>query len=166
MFDVKQIKPKVKGQSDKYSWNLYSWMNKYKKYIQYKVYYIGNYEFDKNNISLRNIVIGRKHSEAEMSGDTLYHIIHNGIKKDDSFCFLQSQGWNIKDAKDITDIFWKSYIQEGRCFLFGHNDVWLLGDENRYTYVGKSSRRCNWCGRWEQREILKETIIKRKEIWS
>jgi len=28
MIDINKIKPKIKGQSDKYSWNLYKFLNK------------------------------------------------------------------------------------------------------------------------------------------
>lgn len=166
MFNVKQIKPEVKGESDKYSWNLYSWMNKYKNYESLKVYYTDN-EFDLEDFDNYKVLIGCKiQNTNDILGNRLTEIIRNGIKKTDCYCFCAFGGFDTKTFIDITDIFWKNYIQKGRCFLFGHDDVWLLGDKNRYTYVGKSSRRCNWCGRWEHREILKETIIKRKEIWS
>lgn len=165
MFDVKQIKPRVRGISDKYSWNLYQWLNKYKKHRDLKIYYTGD-EFNPDNFVASKIIIGYEiQGTNDILGNNLSGIIRNGIKKTDSYCFCPFGGFDTESFIDITDIFWKNYLRKGRCFLFKHDSIWLLGDEDRYSYIGKSSRRCNWCGQWQHREIEKITVIKRKDKW-
>lgn len=163
--DPKLVKPKIKGESDKYSWNLYRWLYKYRKYADYKVYYIADEEFDRNNLKLSKIIIGKKHSDREITGNLLSNIINKGSCSEDSYCFLKSIGWNTDKAIDITELFKKEYIRIGRCFIFGHTDIWLRGDKDKFTIINKHSRRCNWCGKYENRYIETEKTIKRKEVW-
>lgn len=161
----KLVKPKVKGQSDKYSWNIYAWLNKHNKIYNNRIYYVENKEFDIENVSFDKIIFGEKINDGEIIGNTLNMIIHKGIKGESSFCMMKSLGWFNDDILDITDVFMSEYIKLGRCYLFGHGDSWLAYDEDRYTKINKNSRRCNWCGKHETRFIETEKIIKRKELW-
>ncbi len=164
--DIKLIKPKVKGESDKYSWNLYNWMIKYKQHKSVFVYLEDGEEFDINNIDFapRNIIIGTRYSDGCISGNRLSSIIYKGRGKDDCWAFNKLGGWRYKDFHDISDIFWKKYLKLGRCLLYGHSDMWLQGDDNRYTVVN-NTRKCNWCGEWQHKEIKKVVKIERKEVW-
>lgn len=165
MVDLKLIKPKIKGESDKYSWNLYRWLYKYRKYANYGVYYIGKEEFNIEKLRLDKIIIGQKHSDIEMTGNLLSQIINKGAYHSDSNCFLNSLGWNTVNAIDITELFFKNYILKGRCFLYGHSGVWLKNYNKKFTTINKHSRKCNWCGLHETRFIETKKTIERKEVW-
>lgn len=165
MFNVKQIKPKVAKISDKYSWNIYSYLNRHKKDQNLRVYYINN-QFDPYNMDLSKVLIGFKVCQSnDYIGNTLNQIVREGNRNITTFCFCKFGGFNTDEFINITEIFIKEYLERGRCFLFKHDNIWLLGDENRYTYISNNSRRCNWCGRWEYRKIEKVVTIERKEKW-
>gem|GEM_PF-6434809 len=72
--------------------------------------------------------------------------------------------WKDEEYMDITEWFFKTYEKDGRCIFDREHNKWFLGAENRFTYVN-NTRRCNWCGKWQQKEIKKEQTIKQKEVW-
>lgn len=158
-----KIKPKVKGISDKYSWNLYKWLKKTKckkltVWFNTKSAWDGSkLEFDKNNIKIGQIWIGFV-DKGWLHGSSLNSILNGNFQE-------WANPWMAKSHIDITEWFWKEYIKDGRCIWDRNHDGWLAYDKNRFTYVNKNSRKCNWCGEWQHRKIEKETIIKRHEIW-
>jgi hypothetical protein len=175
MLDINQIKPKVKGQSDKYSWNLYNFLNKlYKKrdvgkYIknQMEIVWLTNarwngehIEFDPNNLNkgLNQLLIIPLGIENCRSFYSMNSIMREG--KAMEFALV----WKKEELVNITDWFIENYIKDGRCVFDRNHDRWMQYTENRFTYVN-STRKCNWCGEWHKKEIHKEVKIKRKEVW-
>lgn len=162
--DIKLVKPKIKGESDKYSWNLWRWLNKYKwhRNVYFRITE-DSPEFNINNIKASDLYIGTMDSTG-LSGNRLGTILGKGIGKDDCFAFHPIAGWRNDEFIDITDIFWKEYINIGRCLFTEHSGVWIRGDEDRFSYTN-NTRKCNWCGKWQHKEIIKEVKIKRHEVW-
>jgi hypothetical protein len=173
MIDLKEIKPKVKGKSDKYSWNLYRFLEKQVKqrdigkYVlnQIKVYWIardwwdGSYlEFDPLKIAYNNQVVISPFG-GKLSGYFLSHILRDGKNECYSLCVYRDD-----QLIDITDWFFKEYKKDGRCIFDRNHDRWLASTEGRYTYVN-NTRKCNWCGQWHKKEIHKVVKIKREEVW-
>jgi hypothetical protein len=171
MFDINKIKPKVKGQSDKYSWNLYKFLHKQinqkeiGKYVlkQIKVYWLhhsrwdGEYlEFNPNELDIRQIII------SPFGGTRTGYFLSQILLEGKNECFALP--YEDDELTDITEWFFKTYEKDGRCMFDREHNGWLLGDENRFTYVN-NTRKCSWCGKWQHKEIKKVQTIKRKEVW-
>lgn len=185
MLDIKQVKPKGK-QSDKYSIQLYRYLNR-KELKCDQVYYqsmhpvqIGcdeNHEpiteyregpFDINNFDLCDIFLSYQpacyvEERDEISGTNLQTILGSRKDKYELYCYVC--GLSPRKYLDISEVFWNEYIKRGRCIWDRKHNRCLQDDEDRFTYVGNNSRRCNWCGEWQHREIHKNVKIERKEIW-
>ncbi|WP_079709769.1 hypothetical protein [Paraliobacillus ryukyuensis] len=172
MIDIKRIKPKTKGESDKYSWNLYRFLHKIisnrdeGKYVknQLEVHFVHNswfdskyLEFDKNkSLNPRQLIIlplGLKNGRSFHSVDSI--LTRN---RSDRFAL---PNWELTD---ITDWFFETYERDGRCIFDRSHNGWMLGAKNRFTHVN-NTRRCNWCGEWHHKEIKKKVNITRKEVW-
>ncbi len=172
--NINLIKPQNKGISDKYSWQLYQYIRKRFPYTKslndVRVYWdnISSWDgsitnLDENNINIRQIIIGKMHSNL-LSGSRLLTIMGQDKDKYEMFCYHPIGGWKNEQFIDITDWFWKKYIKLGRCLLDKHHNRWWMNDDCRFTYIN-NTRRCNWCGQWQKKEIKKEVKILRKEKW-
>ncbi len=175
------IKPQIKGQSDKYSWNLYRLfrmaerdIKKYGDLIQYRIlldtrsHLDGGYEpFDPNQsvkpgqCYFAKIYpdnqgwVGRK--LLEVMGMAPY-----GEIKLYAYSIQEEHGRYI----DITEWFWEEYRKSGRCIFDREHDGWWMGDETRFTAINRNSRKCNWCGQHHKRTVEKEVTIKRIARWA
>jgi hypothetical protein len=175
VLDLNQIKPKVKGRSDKYSWNLYNFLNKlYKnkddgKYIKNQMEIVWlthsrwdkeHLEFDPNNLNkgLSQLLIIPLGIENCRSFYSLNAVLRDG--KSERFALA----WKKENLVNITDWFIETYIRDGRCIFDRNHNGWMQGTNNRFTYVN-NTRKCNWCGEWHKKEIHKEVTIKRREVW-
>ena len=177
--NIKQIKPRLKGKSDKYSWQLYQYMvknrigklptvifaNKLSKDSERAEFYPA--DIRRNNIWIATNIEscqvesnGKKGTARWIHGNGLGTILSDSREKYTTF----ANPW-IQEYEDITDWFWSEYIKYGRCLLDPEHIGWWQGDDNRFTYINKNSRRCNWCGRWQYRTIKKTVTIKRSDSW-
>lgn len=170
--DINKIKPKTKNYSDKYSWQLYSFLNKlYKdkkegKYIknQLRIYWDSKSRWDGefldylsgDPLSIRQIIV------SPLGGTEVGYFMSEAMNRG-----KVEQYW-IKPFEpsmiDITDWFWKEYEARGRCLFYGHENIWLTGDKGRYTVVN-NTRRCEWCGEWQKKTIKVTKKVTRKEVW-
>ncbi len=176
MIDLKSIKPKVRGQSDKYSWNLYRFLEKNYKNTSFRFYHIVDQDdyvngetihkkvpFNINDVSTYYIWVGKESVDGLwLYGNRLNSIISVGKER---FTEFANPWLRSKEYVDITNEFLKAYLKIGRCLFTKHSYVWTAGSESRYTYINKSSRRCNWCGKYQTRRIKKIQTIERKEVW-
>lgn len=166
--NLSKIKPKLKGESDKYSWNLYKFLNKISKdkYInnQLRIYWNHHSRWDGAHLPF----VGELSNTMQLiispygdrgSGYFMNTILHKGNCELFSLCV-----WKHEDLLDITDWFFDTYEKIGRCIFDPEHYKWMLGTENRFTYVN-NTRRCNWCGQWQHKEIVKKTRIERREVW-
>ena len=177
--DLKEIKPKNLKISDKYSANLYKYLNKTKHYHVYVDLNEGTFEkpkmveLDWNNLHKYSIYIGSEIMEDTYTSDdgkksvdfgqvitkTLYSIL-NGRKLYQEGCYCGFGKTYVKrDFKEITDEFWGKYKEIGRCLFISHDETFIKGNENRYTYLDENTRICNWCGKKQYKHIERETKI-------
>ena len=151
MIDIKKFKPKVKGKSDKFSWNLYKWLkanpNHYRIYkstwcpvmgIVEKPdrYYIGYRDGQSKWVSaimLMRVCCGQKQSAA-----------YGGAHGTD-------------DWIDITDEFYKEYEEKGVCAIPDYNN-------HNWENHGLTKRKCLNCGRVEKRETVRISQKVWKEV--
>lgn len=163
---LKLIKPKVKSQSDKYSWQIYQFINKNKHsrvYFYNKSRWDGSeLELDKDNLNISNIFIGgNQDSNGTICGNSLSTIMGHSREKYTTFSFML---WTDGDFIDITDWFWTEYIKLGRCLFDKNHNGWWTNNGDRFTYIN-NTRKCNWCGQWQHKDIKKVVKIQRKEKW-
>lgn len=149
---LQSIKPKKRGVSDKYVWNIY--------------------RFFKEN-GLNDI-----HIFKTIDGNNIYFVYGNGnvganmwtvlrtgsFGKIELFSFMLFNFKNKLAYEEITEEFFKNYKKLGRCYFDPLHRWWGNGN-NRFTVINKNSMRCNWCGQWLHRKIEKVVTIKRKKIW-
>lgn len=170
MLKLNDIKPKDGKNSDKYSINLYRFMKKnyHKEQSCDRVYAIqwsimdGSLEpFDKSNPKAHQLFIGKLRDDGFMTGRKLSNIISGG--KDYKSCYAMLPN-SYPNAIDVTEWFWSEYIKIGRALWDPQGQMYMIGDSDRFTYVG-NTRRCNWSGKWFKKEIEKVVKIKRIENW-
>jgi hypothetical protein len=175
---LKQIKPKIKGESDKYSWQLYEFLRKnYNRFGIPNVYYIQTQDswdskeekaiyvdrpFDENDSRLNYIWIGDNHRDGWYYGNKLSNILGCSREK---YTVFACPYFNNRIIINITEWFWNEYLKIGRCIWDRSHHGWLVNDDKRFIYVNKNSRKCQWCGLWQHREIEKRVKIERKEVW-
>ncbi len=158
--DLNLIKPKVKNESDKYSWNLYKYLLKHKNT---KVYYSkinsftdDEHTYDKSSLVKMDTLIGVE-SEDGLIGARLIDI----LRKIPSMDFWYG---NVKNNHvEITEDFFNDYIEIGRCLFDQSHDGLLRNADNRFTYINEDERKCNWCGIEQHKEIEEE--IKHVTHW-
>jgi hypothetical protein len=173
IIDLKEIKPKVKGESDKYSWNLYNFLNSlfkkrengkyYKKQLEICWLHHSRFDgkwldFNPDKLNIMQLIIVPLGVENGRSFYSLSSILREG--KAVEFAIP----WKKEGLTNITEWFFDTYEKDGRCIFDRNHNSWLLGSDNRFTYVN-NTRKCNWCGEWYKKEIVKEVKIKRREIW-
>ena len=162
MIDANLFKPKLKGESDKFSLGVYRVLKKYPgiRIVYYSKNSMGEYDpFDpKKSQSPRQIFM--LHSGSAMVGLNVSQAMDNKLQE---YAFSL---WDREKFVDITDWFFKEYAKRGRCIFDKEHHGWWIGEENRFTVINWHSRRCNWCGEWQTRTIKKEVRIKRHEIWT
>lgn len=159
--DLKLIKPKVKGKSDKYSWNLHKYLsnNKGSKVYYRKINSFSEREnlYHSNTLTKYDVLIGTPHREG-IIGASLLEILRKPPKM--KYFFINA----FNDYQEITDEFFKDYVEIGRCLFDSEHNGWMTGDENRFTYQNDNERICSWCKLRQQKEI--KQVIKEYEVWS
>lgn len=157
-----RFKPAVKGKSDKFSWRFHKRMLKYGResvYLMAWNFLDGKKEISlddlKGFVSAARIAVGCKDGGDWLCGDTL-----SGICKEGG----STNGWafgpmhNVAEWIDITDWFWTNYERHGRCMFFKHLHSWIS--------INRNSRKCEWCGTHERREVETIKRIERRDKWS
>jgi hypothetical protein len=138
MKHFEEYKPKEKGKSDFYSWNLYRWLKKQQKEGFFRKTNIYKTEDGALYIGARyggwhDGVTGTKlRSLCSGSGTGKFPLV--GL-------FCDSHKW-----EDITDWFWSEYERIGVCAIhgeFAHN----------FELVNDTTRKCNHCGKIEYKKI-------------
>lgn len=167
--DLNKIKPKIKAESDKYSWNLYKFLRKIHKdkhvKNQMRIYWNHHSRIDGEWLPFTEKIPNTMQIVIAPYGDKSCGYFMSSVLMKGNCELFSLCAWKEDDFRDITDWFFKTYEDIGRCIFDGNHSGWLLGDENRFTYIN-NTRRCNWCGEWHHMEIHKETTIKRRKVWS
>jgi hypothetical protein len=145
------FRPKVKGESDFFSWQLYRWLKKHKHYTRI---YKGTW----------NSITGH-----DLSRDVFY--IGRKDDKDSSWChcrelrnlctyrsglemFAYGGCHGVKDWEDVTEWFWDEYRRIGVCAI--HGDY-----AHKWNYLYPTKRKCEYCGKIE----TSHTKTIKQEVW-
>lgn len=165
-FELSKIKPKQRGKSDKYSWNIFRYLKENSDRKIKVLFYTKSWvdsstvEFNQNktlDMMQTFIMIG------DMVGTRIDSMLRNGPSKSleiFSFCTFDQSAFI-----DITDWFIKEYTRVGRCIFDRNHNGWWNGSDSRFTQINKNARKCNWCGQHHKRKIIKRISINRKECW-
>lgn len=171
MIDLSAIKPKG-NISDKFSLQLFRYIKKNPRcnevYFYKKNFFDGEVmELDKESgLNMNQVVIGLGREfyggvKGSVSGTKLSTIM--GVSND-KYTVFSFYLYDADDFIDITEWFWEQYKKIGRCLFDRAHSRWYQGDKDRFTYVN-NTRKCNWCGEWQRKEIEKEVQIRRVEKW-
>lgn len=140
MITAQQIKPKEKGKSDFFSWQLYRWARKRPQALRI---WAGTWNCV-NGIDAEKTVL---YIGFERDGDWIYarqlrNLCLHGANLD---CWAYGPGHDTRNWIDITEQFWQSYLEIGVCAIHGdyaHN--WSVVDDKRT---------CTHCAKTEKKEI-------------
>lgn len=132
-----EFKPKVKGESDFFSWKLYRWLYNHK---------------DKTNIFKCNndLWIGELWDN-DFVGVNLRHLCRYG-RNPEIMChsYETKDGWD-----DVNEWFWSEYSRIGVCAI--HGDY-----AHKWNYLYPTKRKCEYCGKIETSYIETKRIEKWK----
>lgn len=169
-----EVRPKKRGESDKYSWNLYRYLRDNNKRDIRFCYHTENpvdskeqdlpLDFNKSFGTMQIFVLfGDGKGGFGTSGIRVSDAMHKGqTARLETFSFCL---WDKSKFVDITEQFWNLYRQIGRCVFDRNHHGWWQG-EGRFTQINKNSRKCNWCGKHQRRQIKKYVNIERREVWT
>lgn len=159
--NLELIKPKVKGESDKYSWNFYKYLNKLKN-KDVRIYYrthscingdkinFNEHEF----VTIETLVVSSVlRTDEGLIGSTLSNVLRG--ERIEEFYYSNIH----KDYYEITEEFFNLYLDKGRCLFDYNHNGWLAYDSNRFTAYD-DHRICNYCGKRQNKkvEIISEEV--------
>lgn len=159
------LKPKVKGESDKYSWNFYKHLNKLKNKgakIYYRTHSCINevkINFNEHEFStIETLVVSSVlRADEGLIGSTLSNVLRGG--KIEEFYYSNIH----KSYYEITEEFFNLYLNKGRCLFDQSHTGWLAHDYNRFT-VYDDYRICNYCNKRQDKRV--EKICEEVVTWS
>ncbi len=134
-----QYHPKIKGESDFYSWNLFRWLRKQSKEPEY---------FRKTNIFKSDsgtLFIGTRYNSWNnaVTGTRLGQLCSSG--SDRAFPLVGVWGGS-QEWEDVTDWFWAEYERIGVCAI--HEGV-----AHKFIYQNDNKRVCEYCSEVEKRKV-------------
>lgn len=162
---AEQIRPAVRGKSDKFSWRLYlraakngrervyvsAWDNLYGKPFSPSLDALKAGE----KLHLRLLYIGYMHDGGFFSGQSVRDVCRHGKSHYD---FSYGPGFNTAGWLDVTDWFWGDYIRLGRCIVWPDQaHEWLM--------INRNARKCVHCGKHEQRRVITKKTVVRIDSW-
>lgn len=138
MKHFEKYKPKEKGKSDFYSWNLYRWLRKHGKPNSRPMHSIfknesGELFIGESRNTLAEDTVHGVRLRALCSGSGSVKLPHSG-------CYIDSHKW-----QDVTDEFYAEYERIGACAIWG--DL-----SHKFTVDG-DTRTCDYCGKVERKRV-------------
>jgi hypothetical protein len=145
-----KYKPKVKGKSDFYSWQLYKWMKKNPDFCRI---FEGVWNSATGYEPHRKVLyIGLLDDECFM-GNLLVRICTYKAKLE-SYAYC-SKAHHLEEWKDITEEFFMDYEKRGVCAIH-------KGIVHKWAYQPDSDiRTCAYCGETQKKEL----VTVQKEVW-
>jgi len=141
-----QIKPKVLGNPDFYSTNLWRWIKRNKSFCRI---YSGTWNsLDGINPERPTLYIGAMHREGGFSGRQLTTVCRGG--RCDYQTYAYHNGHDTKNWTDVTDRFIEDYLRIGVCAI--HGDYAHDWDVSGVT-DGGGFRLCKNCNKVERKTI-------------
>lgn len=142
--NAEDFKPREKGKSDFFSWNLYRWLKKQEKSGR------GAIRIYDSGSDYKSIYIGVKESHGSVCAVNLRTLCSGSGRGHFPLfgCFINSSQW-----KDITEEFYSEYRRIGVCAI--HGDF-----AHEFTYIGEGvdRRMCKYCGKVEKKVV---TMVER-----
>lgn len=146
-FDISLIKPQTHGISDKYSWNLYTYLKKNKGEHRILLSPKDTTFHPMNMLVLQGTI-----------GKHLWAIMGEGKATRYDFSL-----YDLKSYTDITEEFWEHYVAKGRCVFDKEHGGWWVGGDQRFTMIDTDTKVCQWCNATLRR--TEETVTRTVERW-
>lgn len=148
MITALEIKPKERGKSDFFSWQLYRWVKKYPNRLTiWDATWNSATGVDRGKTSL---YIGDKRDGNWIHARQLRNLCLIGGKIE---AYAYGGAHDTKNWVDVTKQFWVEYLKKGVCAIHDNSHVWLTNNENRT---------CQRCGH-KQTQII-ETVERKRWI--
>lgn len=145
-----QIKPKVRGQSDFFSWQLYRYMKKYRNPSEHRIWaatWSNCYGVQPDKPSL---YIGSDRDGDWIHARQLRNLCLVGQKIER---YAYGAPHDTGNWVDVTDAFWGDYLKIGVCAIHG--------DFAHKWHEEGGLRTCDHCGKKERKQI----VMVEKEVW-
>jgi len=146
--DPNSIRPRVRGESDFFSWQLYRWVKQFPYLVEI---WEGTWNpwngIDRTRPWLYIGLMDISGGECWFSGRDLRNLCSRGANLES---FAYGKPHDVSNWKNITEQWWQEYARKGVCAIHGdYAHEWVQsGDE----------RKCRWCGREEIREVTTELV--------
>lgn len=167
------IKPNGKDENGKYNKKLYNLLKKLSASEYYnrqlKVYFCLSDRITGDILTFHKDI----HKEKTITRQILFspygnsasgHFLSEAIKKNNpehwSLCMYHEDLFI-----EVTDWFFKNYIELGRCFFDKYHYDFDNEYNERYYIINKNNRKCKWCGEHFHMEHYKKVEIKRYKTW-
>ena len=154
-------KPKEKGKSDKFSWNLYRLLRQWQG-RDISVIKIGWNMIDGEcSLERGNLYICCDLSvPGLLHGNQITRIMSSGPKE--ANVYIGRMGdvpWHHYKREDVTGWFFREYADKGRCLVVPQ---W----SHEWIEINANSRKCKHCGKHERRTVYTERKVRRVESWA
>lgn len=147
---AEQVKPKIRGKSDFFSWQLYCYMKKYKHPSEFRIWsatWNSCYGVQPEKPSLH---IGGERDGQWIHARQLKNLCLVGQKVER---YAYGAIHDTANWVDVTDAFWTDYMKKGVCAIHG--------DYAHKWHEEGSQRKCEYCDKTEKKQI----VMVEKEIW-
>lgn len=129
------IKPRVRGQSEFFSWQLYRYVKKYPNASQQKVW-SATWNSTLGLDGKSTMYIGDERHGPWIHARQLRNLCLAGQKIER---YAYGSCHDTANWKDITEEFWREYMRIGVCAIHGDN-------AHRFIETGKDAKTCQNCG--------------------
>jgi len=177
MKEVKDILPLIKPNSNdengKYSRKLYNLLKKHSldqyKNRQLRVFFYKQSRWIDNSVEFHRDV----HKEVSMGGHIFISPYGDSSSGHHLFEVLQKNNpehWSLvmydpNLFTDVTEWFFTTYIQIGRCMFDKSHYDFDNKYNNRYYTINKNHRKCKWCGEHFHREFRRHVEVHKYVDW-
>lgn len=166
-----QIRPEVKGRSDKFSINLYRFLLKYKDWpVTIHTFPFNRWDHAEFPVDWMNPKMGqfmlchRVDNSYFVSGKFLSEILLGGPNYKQMFAYPLKKEMREK-MLNCTDRFKTDYLKYGRGFWDRQANLSMVDDECRWEYIDENTRRCLWTGTIKHRKMVTTQIERTREVW-
>lgn len=154
------FKPKVRGKSDKFSWNLYRLLKEWEDDVS--VIRIGwNFLDGQCSLDRGQLYICRDPKSGDfLSGNEIHQIMGQGPSKAHVAIGMMSKTpWWKHEWEDVTEWFFREYADKGRCLIVPN---W----SHEWIEINSNARKCKHCGQHQRREVYTKRKLERVEAWA
>lgn len=149
MINPNKIKPKVKGKSDFFSWQLYRYARQHKG--DFKVF-LGDWNsFSGHEDNPKTIYVSSYNDEIGIHAKPIKNLCRIDATLRE-MCYTHAH--NIGEWQDITDEWLEEYLKKGVCHI--HDE----GVVHKWVYDGDDKRTCKYCG---EEQVMSIKMVEVKE---